>query len=118
MAANSPEHNAHRRARRANPETWPFIALAQIKYRAKRDGLACTITAADLKVPAICPVLSIPLEPGTKCKPNSPSVDRRDNTKGYIPGNVCVISHRANQLKGDASVLDMVCVLEYMTGRR
>ena len=32
-----------------------------------------------------------------------PSIDRIDNTKGYVPGNVIVMSHRANKLKGDAT---------------
>lgn len=115
---NSPEHNAHRRARRADLKRWPFIALAQIRWRAKRDGIVCTITVEDIQVPAVCPVLGTAFEAGDKCKPTSPSVDRRDNTKGYIPGNVCVISHRANQLKADASLLELVCVLEYIKGWR
>jgi hypothetical protein len=32
------------------------------------------------------------------------SLDRVDNTKGYIPGNVRVISRKANIMKADLTV--------------
>ena len=35
---------------------------------------------------------------------SSPSLDRIDNTKGYVPGNLQVISYRANQLKSDGTL--------------
>lgn len=34
--------------------------------------------------------------------PCSPSLDRRDPALGYVPGNVWVISNRANTMKNDA----------------
>jgi hypothetical protein len=34
----------------------------------------------------------------------SPSLDRIDPGQGYVPGNVRVISDRANRLKGDRSI--------------
>ena len=60
-------------------------------------------------VPSHCPVLGIPLEwsarRGGKASalPNSPSLDRIDPTKGYVKGNVWIISHRANTIKNDAT---------------
>ena len=111
---NSDAHNAHRTRRRANSATWPFIALSTIKWRAKRDGLDCTVTVADLKVPPVCPVLGIPLVAGTRCGSNSPSVDRVDNALGYTPENVQVISFRANQLKSDATAQELLAVLKYV----
>lgn len=72
------------------------------RARAKRKGLEFDITEADVLVPTHCPILGIPLfKVGCKQTDNSPSIDRRDNNKGYIKGNVWVISYRANHLKGD-----------------
>lgn len=118
MATNTPHHNAHRRARRADLKTWPFIAIAHAKWRAKKSGIEFGITVADIPVPELCPILNIPLVAGEKPTANSPSIDRVDNKKGYVPGNVRVISRAANLIKGACSVLDIVRLLEYMTGRR
>ncbi len=51
---------------------------------------------------------------GVKAKPlpNSPSLDRIDPTKGYVKGNVWIISHRANTIKSDASHEELKLVAE------
>lgn len=78
------------------------------RVRARKFGLEINITHEDLIVPTICPVLGIRIERQTKrASDNSPSVDRIDNTKGYIKGNVRVISNRANRLKSDANFDDI-----------
>jgi hypothetical protein len=76
------------------------------RSRAKKYGLSFTITEADIiPLPAICPVLGIPLRCGTsRSDQNAYSLDRIDNQKGYEPGNVRVISWRANRLKNDMTV--------------
>jgi hypothetical protein len=45
---------------------------------------------------------------------NWPSFDRWDNAKGYVPGNVFVISWRANRIKWDCSVAELEAVVAYM----
>lgn len=40
-------------------------------------------------------------------KPNSPSIDRLDPTRGYVPDNVWIVSNRANTLKGDATLEEL-----------
>lgn len=103
------------RARRANLKTWSTVQIPLLRHRAKNRGLECSITAADIPVPIFCPVLGTTLKVGHG-SPNSPSVDRFDNSMGYVPGNVRVISRRANRLKGDATVKEMQQVLAYMEG--
>ena len=56
------------------------------------------------KIPKKCPYLDIDLVVG--CiggVDNSPSVDRIDNKKGYVKGNVQIISRKANQIKNNAT---------------
>jgi hypothetical protein len=53
--------------------------------------------------------------PKGRCS-SSPSVDKFDNDRGYVKGNVNVISNRANVLKNDATVAEMRAVLTYMEG--
>lgn len=91
--------------------------LRWAKGRAKRLGVPFGITAEDIPIPDRCPALGIPLYPnfgGKAQHPYSPSIDRIDPTKGYIPGNVKVISAKANAIKQDASIADLVKVLAYM----
>lgn len=73
------------------------------KSRAVIKGREFNIELSDIIIPTICPVLNIPMV--------SPSVDRIDSNKGYIKGNIRVISKRANQLKNNATIQEMECVL-------
>lgn len=56
-----------------------------------------------------CPVFKCPLDwscyRGNESKPlpNSPSLDRIDPERGYVKGNVWIISYRANVIKNDAT---------------
>jgi len=44
---------------------------------------------------------------------NSPSLDRIDNTKGYTPDNVVVVSNRANSIKRDATPDELMAVAKF-----
>jgi hypothetical protein len=78
------------------------------RQRASRAGLEFALNRDDIVIPVACPLLGVPLRLnfGT-VGPDSPSIDRLDSTCGYVPGNVWVISHRANTLKGDATVEEL-----------
>jgi hypothetical protein len=79
------------------------------KKRAQRRGITFTLSYADVIVPDVCPVLGTKLEHGTFAqRENAPSLDRIDSKKGYIPGNVIVISYRANRLKGDGTPDELI----------
>lgn len=74
------------------------------KQRSKNSGMPFTITEEDIQVPEFCPVLGCRLEFGTMDRRDTaPSLDRVDSSRGYVPGNVAVISWRANKLKNDGT---------------
>lgn len=105
-AAANPEkiRAARKKWLAANPIT---MVLARCKARAKKNGLSFDLTFDDIVLPSHCPVLGIPLIQTDKQHDNSPSIDRIDNTLGYVKGNVVVISWRANRLKSDATHEEM-----------
>ena len=74
--------------------------LSAAKGRAKKNNIEFSITAEDFDLPDICPVLGVPMIKRTR---TAPSLDRIDPSKGYVPGNVQVISHKANLMKNDAT---------------
>ena len=94
-----------------NPKS---LMVACAKMRAKNAKVPFSITADDFEIPEHCPVLGVKLENGTrKYHDASPSLDRIIPTLGYVPGNIIVISFRANRIKGDASVQEMETVLNW-----
>jgi hypothetical protein len=85
--------------------------LYNSRQRAKAAGLEHTLLVDDITIPDYCPVLGIKLETGDrKEKYNSPSIDRIDNTKGYTKNNIIVVSYRANILKKDATLDELIMI--------
>lgn len=97
---------------------WAHYALIRCKARAKLKNLEFSITECDLEIPIYCPILGIKIEinNGTHlfAAPNSPSVDRVNNTKGYVKGNVRVISNKANLRKSDLTLEQVKKLVQYM----
>lgn len=78
------------------------ILVKAARHRAKKRGVPFNITSADVPIPANCPVFGFPLvvrrgAPG----PDSPTIDRIEPAKGYVKGNVIVVSMKANVAKSD-----------------
>jgi hypothetical protein len=80
--------------------------------RSKKKNMDFTITKEDIVIPEICPLLGIKIDIECKDRFHSPSLDRIDNTKGYTPDNIWVISNRANTLKNDASLQELQTLVE------
>ena len=89
--------------------------ITQARHRAKKRGMACTIIKDDLEVPEFCPALGIRLNQGDL--QSAYSLDRLDSTCGYVPGNVRVISFRANSIKQDAAPEELQRVADYAARR-
>ena len=86
-------------------KVWSVYMCANIRRRAKNEGREFNIEPSDISpIPKYCPVLGIELEISQRPRYNSPSVDRIDNTKGYIKGNIQLMSAAANQFKCDMSI--------------
>lgn len=87
--------------RRNNPVAF---LLKDAKRRAKAKGLPFDVTVDDLPIPDVCPILGVKLISGVGIVgPHSPSIDRIEPALGYVRGNVAIISHRANTIKGSMS---------------
>jgi len=100
----------------ARPEWWLW---QKAKVRAKRNGLEFRLTVADVVLPEVCPVFGLALIPARgKAKDNSPTLDRLDSAVGYVPGNVRVISWRANRLKNNATAEDLRRIVDWIESER
>ena len=96
-----------RRRRKEQPEYFMWKAA---KKRARDKQLDFDIEVSDIIIPQFCPLLNIPIihKTGTgKTSPNSPSLDRFDNSLGYVKGNIVVMSWRANKLKSNAEFQEL-----------
>jgi hypothetical protein len=98
--------------RLANPER---SMLGRAKNRATRLGIEFNLDISDIVIPDKCPILGIELASKRMSGPcaSSPSLDRIDSSKGYIKGNVWVISHKANSMKSNANIEEMLAFAEW-----
>lgn len=105
---NNPQkiREADSKYRKANPARY---LLHSSRFRAKKLKLKHNIDIDDIIIPEVCPILNIPLYCGKgTLRAGSPSLDRIDNTKGYIKGNIQVISHKANTCKNSLTPEELI----------
>ena len=78
------------------------------KSQAKSRNIEWNIDESDIFYPEKCPLLEIPIDyTGGKDRSYWPSIDRKDPTKGYVKGNVWIISYKANRLKNDGTIEEL-----------
>ena len=97
-------------------KTPQYIMFYDARKRAQMFGVPFGIEPEDITVPAVCPVLGITLDSSTR--DSTPSLDRREPARGYVPGNIAVISFRANRIKSDANTHELALVLAYTRGEK
>jgi len=94
-----------------------YSMMNALKKRAKLKDLEVSVTIDDLFTLYIeyCPVFGIRLNWNNRKPQNdSPSLDRIDINKGYIRGNVAIVSMRANRVKDNATIEELEIVLDWM----
>lgn len=90
------------------------LLYKNIKSRCKRTGKEFSINLEDIIIPEKCPVFGFELKrEDKKTWMFAPSVDRIDSSKGYINGNIIVVSRRANILKRDSTPDELRKLADY-----
>lgn len=86
------------------------------KANSVRRGIDFTVDFCDVEFPTHCPVFGIELDYFTDqgFQDNSPSFDRIDTTKGYIKGNVSIISMKANRIKNNGTAKEHRLIADFI----
>jgi hypothetical protein len=93
---------------RTNLDLWASNAISCIRARARKKGIPFNLTVQDILdiIPKDrkCSALGVQIIWGGrngKMHSYSPSIDRINPRLGYVPGNVAMISKKANTMKQD-----------------
>ena len=71
-----------------------------LKRYARRMGMPFEISQEDLIIPDTCPVTNRPINIyGPSCSPSKPTVSCLDWKKGYVPGNIEIISKKGRDIR-------------------
>lgn len=85
----------------------------RLKNKAKDLEIPFNLEPDDIVVPKECPVLGISLSfGGVGQRDDAPSIDRLFPSRGYVKGNVRVISMKANRIKNNATLGELELVLK------
>ena len=89
------------------------------KKRAKQKNFYFDLQIEDIpEIPGVCPILGIEIKANTTHRPldSSPSLDRIDSKKGYVKGNIQIISNRANRIKSDSTIEELEKLINFLKG--
>jgi len=111
------EYNRQRRLRHDCRK----LLINAARYRAREKGLPFSITIEDVDWVMFCPILGTSLDYSRVsdrlwdyAPEYIPSLDQVTPGGGYIPGNVAVMSQRANSIKNDGSAEEHRKIAEWM----
>lgn len=91
-----------------------YLLFLKAKTRARKYSRDFNIELSDIILTSSCPVLLTPYDLTGKNRWLSPSLDRIDNSKGYVKGNIIVMSYRANSLKKDGTIEEFKKILSFL----
>ena len=86
------------------------------RKRALKFNLPFDITPEDIVVPECCPIFGTPFVARGGKRMLRPTLDRIKPSRGYVRGNIAVISFRANFLKRDATLDELSKIIKYIEG--
>lgn len=104
-------------SKRVKSEPQEVRMFRRAKSRAKDKNTEFSLDKSDIIIPEFCPILGVKLEPysgKSGGRPCSPALDRVDNSKGYVKGNVIVVSHLANMMKSSASEKELLAFANWV----
>lgn len=88
--------------------------LRNAKQTARRKGLPFDLTVNDITMPEFCPAIGVRLVKGVGIRTDSsPSIDKIVPALGYVRGNVVVVSWKANRIKNDATIAELIRVAKF-----
>lgn len=95
--------------RKYQEENREKVLLACCKQTATRKGLDFDLDVSDIVIPELCPIMGVPLTGilGKGRQKYNASVDRIDSSKGYVKGNIQIISDLANRMKQNATTEEL-----------
>lgn len=93
----------HRERKQNHPELylWKYA-----KARSAYDNLEFDLELSDIVIPEVCPYFGTPFRMNDK--EWAASLDRIDSSRGYTKDNIQVISYKANKMKNNATVQELV----------
>ena len=99
---------------------WAVSARGGCKVRSEKKGSPFNVSSAYILsiTPDECPVFKTKfIFIGQKTCPESATIDRLDPKKGYVEGNIAVISMRANTIKNAYGSEEIFKVAEWLKGQ-
>ncbi len=80
------------------------------KSNCRKSKREFNLTIEDIIIPSHCPYLNVELttDPNNSSQPNYYSIDRIDSSKGYVKGNIQIISRLANTMKSNATTEELI----------
>jgi len=92
--------------------------LSSARKRSIRFSVPFDLSLEDIIIPTECPILGFLMpNDNTSIGYNSPTLDRLIPSKGYVKGNVEVISMRANMIKSNATHEEIQKVADWVKGK-